>query len=271
MITIGGHDRPAGPRNARTDPDSGLRFYTWKGRQLPSVTTIRRMAGLPWGLHQWTINQVVARAITGIANDYARLSSGDDGMAAVVRHELREAATAERDRAAAKGTAVHEAAAAGKRLTEVGEDIAPYLAQYLDFLDKSGIEILAAECQVWNLTVGYAGSVDILGRFPNGSIWIVDIKTGKSIVAEHLLQQQPYLMAEFVGADDAVDEAATEYLRQATGVALLHLSEKDWEFINLEATAESWRAFRGLMAFGMWMQEHRDIESVTLATKKGSA
>jgi len=40
-----------GPRNARTD-QSGLRFYTWQGVEYPSVTTIRRMAGLSFPLHQ---------------------------------------------------------------------------------------------------------------------------------------------------------------------------------------------------------------------------
>ncbi len=271
MITVGKHDRPAGPRNARTDPQSGLRFYSWQGRQLPSVTTIRRMAGLPFGLHNWVINQVVDRAMSGVASDYARLSSGDAGMAAVIRHELREAATAERDRAASKGTAIHEAAAAGLALTDVGPDVAPHLEQYYAWLAASKVEIVAAECQVFNLTVGYAGSIDILGRFPDGSVWVIDIKTGKSIVAEHLLQLQPYAKAEFVGNDDVVDEEATEYLNAATGVALLHLDAGGWEFISLAADEESWRAFRGLYAFGMWMQGHKDIESITVAKKAGHA
>ena len=36
-----------GPRNAHTDPESGLRFYRWQSRDLPSATSVRRMAGLP--------------------------------------------------------------------------------------------------------------------------------------------------------------------------------------------------------------------------------
>ena len=31
-----------GPRNARTDPETGLRTYRWQGRDLPSVTSLRR-------------------------------------------------------------------------------------------------------------------------------------------------------------------------------------------------------------------------------------
>ncbi len=38
------------PRNAFTDPSTGMRFYRLQGRDLPSVTTLRRMAGLPHGL-----------------------------------------------------------------------------------------------------------------------------------------------------------------------------------------------------------------------------
>ncbi len=55
----------SGPRNARTD-ESGLRFYTWQGRELPSVTTVRRMAGVPHRLHQWAISQVVKRATANV-------------------------------------------------------------------------------------------------------------------------------------------------------------------------------------------------------------
>lgn len=261
---------PSGPRNASTDPKTGLRFYNWQGRRLPSVTTIRRLAGLPWGLHEWALGQLATFAIDNIAELYTRLGSGTPGVAAVVRHELRGAATAERDRAANLGSAVHEAAAAGKALTDVSADIAPRLRQYQAWLAESRAEILGSEFQLWNLTVGYAGSADLLCRFPDGSIWVIDIKTGKGTYAEHVLQLVPYLMAEFVGSDDVQDDRLTGYLRQARGVALLHLTDAGWEFRSLEATGDAWAAFRGLLEFGMWMTGHPDIESVTLGTRKGA-
>ncbi|MCI0347241.1 MAG: PD-(D/E)XK nuclease family protein [Chloroflexi bacterium] len=265
LVTVG---RRSGPRNSKTDPETGIRYYTWQGRDLPSVTTVRRLAGIPFRLHEWAISQVVDRAIERIGTYYGQLSTGDPAQVKVVRHELRVAATEERDKAAALGSAVHSAIEAGKPLTEVGADVAPKVRMELDWRERSGVEILAREIQVWNLAVGYAGSVDLLARFPDGSIWVIDNKTGSGVYADHLLQLLPYLMAEFVGEDDVVDERLTALLRQATGIALLHLEDDAWEFRSLRATPEAWAAFRGLLSFAMWQASHTEVDDVTLATRK---
>ncbi len=260
----------AGPRNAELD-SSGLRYYTWNGKRFPSVTTIRRMAGIPWGIHHWTVNQVINRVLDDFSSIAVRLGSGLPEQVQLVKHSLREAATEERDKAAARGTAVHEAAAAGKALTEVGPDIAPHLRQYLDWQERSGVEILASEFQVWNPSVGYAGTCDLLGRFPDGSIWVIDLKTGKGVYGEHALQLMAYLMAEFVGADDTVDDETTKLLHAAKGIAVLHLGEKEWEFWSLRPDAETWTAYRGLLAFGVWIHDHPAIGDVALGSRKGAA
>ncbi len=267
LITVGA---PAGPKNADTD-SNGLRYYTWNGLRYPSVTTIRRLAGIPHGLHQWSLNQVIDRVLDEAPAIALRLGSGEPSQVAMTRQYLRSAATEQRDKAALLGTAVHAAAAENIPITEVGPDIAPRLRQYLDWRERSGVEILATEFQVWNPTVGYAGSCDLLGRFPDGSIWVIDLKTGKGVYGEHALQLMAYLMAEFVGMDDTVDEGTTALLHQARGIAVLHLGDKDWEFISLRSDAETWRAYRGLLAFGVWMAAHGAIDTVSLGSRKGAA
>lgn len=263
-LTVG----QSGPRNARTDRD-GLRFYSWRGRDLPSVTTVRRLAGLPHNLHQWTLTQVIDRAVDDWPGIAAQLATGTPTSLEAVRRHLRLAATEERDRKAELGSAVHEAAAAGKALTEVGPDIAPYLRQDLDWRQVSKAEILLAERQVWNLEVGYAGTFDRLVHFPDGSTWIVDLKTGKGAYGEHALQLMAYLMAEFVGEDDVIDQPATQLLHQVSGIAVLHLRRASWEFYSLRPDAATWRAYRGLLAFATWIHEHADIEQVSLGSRKG--
>jgi len=259
----------SGPKNARTDPQSGLRLYTWQGRELPSVTSIRRLAGMPHGLHQWSIGKVIDYALNNLPSIVARVA--DAAQLVLVRSELRKAATAERDAAAKLGIAVHDAAATGKSIVEVGSDVAPRLRQYLDFLAVSGAEVLASEFQCWNLTVGYAGTADLLVRFPNGRVYLVDLKTGKGVYTEHALQLAAYLMAEFVGSDDVVDERLTGLLRSVMGMGILHLADDHWEYRALEPDAEMWRAFRGLVAFATWMHEHPDVGTVTLGSRRGSA
>src|SRR5688572_27522564 len=93
-----------GPRNAYTDAKSGLRYYRWHGIDLPSVTSIRRMAGIPHGLHQWALGKVIEYALDHLGEIHTKVADGDAGVVAVVKHELRGAATAERDKAAELGT-----------------------------------------------------------------------------------------------------------------------------------------------------------------------
>lgn len=260
-----------GPRNAHTDPQSGLRYYRWKGRDLPSVTSIRRMAGLPHGLHQWAISKVIDYALDHLPDISGRLGAGDPAQVQLIRHELRGAATAERDAAASLGTAVHDAAATGRSLTEVPAAVAPRLRQYLDWLAVSGAEVLGSEFQCWHLTAGYAGTADLLCRFPNGSIWLIDLKTGKGVYGEYALQTIAYLRAEFVGEDDVVDDRLTDLLHQATGMAVLHLSDTGWEFRALRPDDATWNAFRGLLLFASWMAGHGTADSITTAAKVGKS
>jgi hypothetical protein len=200
-----------------------------------------------------------------------RLKTKDPAQVQLIRHELRGAATAERDAAASLGTAVHDAAATGRSLADVPAEVAPRLRQYLDWLAASGAEILGSEFQCWHLTAGYAGTADLLARFPNGSIWLIDLKTGKGVYGEYALQCIAYLRAEFVGADDVIDDRLTDLLHQATGMAVLHLADAGWEFRVLRADDETWRAFRGLLLFAGWMSGHGSADSITTAAKAGAS
>lgn len=259
-----------GPRNAHTDPETGLRYYDWLGRALPSVTSIRRMAGVPHGLHQWSLTKVIDAALDRQRTIAERLGSGDPAQVQLVRRELRAAATADRDTAAKLGTAVHDAAAAGKSLTEVPAEVAPRLRQYLAWLAASGAVVLASEFQCWHLTAGYAGTADLLVRLRDGSVWLIDLKTGKGVYSDHAGQLSAYLHAEFVGADGVVDETLTALLRGATGMAVLHLSDTGWEFLQVRDDRDTWAAFRGLLEFSRWSAEHAQPETFVTARREGA-
>lgn len=260
-----------GPRNAYTDKDSGLRFYRWQGRDLPSVTSVRRMAGLPFGLHHWTVSQVITAAMEAAGGIAERLGSGDPAMEQVIRSELRSAATAERDRAADLGTAVHDAIAAGRDLEDMPEELRPRARQFKAWLALSGAQLLASEFQVFNLTEGYAGTVDALVRLRDGRVFVVDYKTGKGLYSDHALQVVAYAQAELVGADDRIDDTLTELLGQVSGLALLHLTDDQWEFVQVRYDQETWDAFRGLLRFATWSHTHSNAASFTQARREGAA
>lgn len=282
----------SGPKDARIDPESGLRLYRWGDIEVASVTSVRRMAGLPFGLVNWQIAKVCDRAVDELDTLVAMMSREPRPRERVVeknrrkeaRTWLRAATTDQRDAAALLGTAVHQAAEmdiapadledfvdADGNVVATAEDIRPRLRQYYAWLDDSGAEVLLKERQVWNLTLGYAGSFDMLVRFPNGELWIVDLKTGKGTYSDHVLQQMAYLMAEFIGGRGVIDDDATALLHQVSGVAILHLQEDGWEFIRPVADRETWEAWRGLLAFATWTHQHQTPESFTAASKRGAA
>src|SRR5690349_4996475 len=134
-----------GPRNARTDPKTGLRWYPWLGVEYVSVTTARRLAGIPIRLAEWQIGQVAARAIERAGEYAARLATADPDELVKVKQELRQAAVDKREARAALGTAVHQAIESQMGLSVVGSDIAPRLRQFLDWRTASGVEILGQE------------------------------------------------------------------------------------------------------------------------------
>jgi hypothetical protein len=215
------------------------------------------------------VGKVISHALDNLPSIAERVGSGDPLQLKRVRSELRNASSAHRDKAAELGTAVHDAATQGRSPTQVSPEVAPRLRQYLDWLAVSGAEVLAAERQVWNLTLGYAGTFDLLVRLRDGTIWLVDIKTGKASYPEHALQLIAYSMAEFVGEDDVQDNRTTNLLHAVKGMALLHLADTGWEFIAVRHDPRTWSAFRGLLSFATWLAEHTDMSSVTAAVRSG--
>jgi hypothetical protein len=267
----------SGPKNAVTDPETGLRYYIWKGQRYPSVSSLRRMAGLSFTLHQWTLSKVIDRAVSE-HDVLERILSRpkrprervrDKNVALEARRWLRSAATEERDAAAELGTAVHTAVMSRQHPHNVDEDVRPYLYQYLSWLSDSGAEIIAVEKQVFNLAVGYAGSFDLLVRFPRGDIYVIDVKTSRGTYTDHALQIVGYSMAEFVGEDDVIDGPLTKLLASANGMALLHLTPEGWTFQRIKVTPKLFNAFRGLREFATFMAEHQQIESLVFSEAKG--
>jgi hypothetical protein len=260
-----------GPRNARTDSQSGMRFYTWMGVEYPSVTTLRRMAGISFPLHQWAVSQVVNRAVDSISDLNRMLTTNDPLVAAAAKTWLRQAADEERDRAASLGKRVHTAASEGKPLGKVDADVVPFLRQYQHWLDDTGFEVLRSESQVFNLSKGYAGSFDLLGRDKHGDVHVVDLKTGKNTYPEHALQVTGYSMAEFVGTDDVVDVEATDLLRGANSMSLLHVRPEGWEWQRVDIDRYMVVAFNGLLAFSKWAHAHPTMDDLFDSVTGGKA
>lgn len=244
--------------------------YAWQGRDLPSWSTIRAIAGVKPQIHSWVLEGMVTEALRMGPTIAAAVQTNEPAAIKWVRTRLWDAAVAERDKAADLGTRVHGAVEQGHDPALVSVDVAKKLAWFRDWCAVSGATILAQEYQVFNLTLGYGGTVDLLVLMPDGSIWIVDLKSGRSLWGEHALQLMGYVQGEFVGRDDAIDDTLTAFHRSARGMAVLHLRDDGWEFRSLRADAETWAAFRGLLTFARWQHANDDIDTVTLGKRRSA-
>lgn len=84
--------------------------------------------------------------------------------------------------AATRGTAVHEAVQvfAGCGVVPDDDVVAPFFDAYLKFQMEAGFTVAASEERVCDPLLGYAGTLDLRGRFvkyPTG-VDVIDIKTG---------------------------------------------------------------------------------------------
>lgn len=261
----------SGPRNARTDPESGLRYYMWQGQEYPSVTSVRNLAGMPHPLATWRTNQVIEKAMT----EYRQLGHLlDTTDPKAVASWLRLAQNAKRDAAADLGKRVHDAAAQGVPVTEAATDVAPFLLQYRDWLQATGLVVELVERQCWSPTFGYAGTFDLVGRFPKrNETWMIDLKTGSGTYPEHALQTEAYCRTDFVGEDDVEDKAATRILKSIApnNRAVLHLRPEGWAFKTLPSTETTWNAFLGLLTFATWVDGNPTIDTLIGAVREGHA
>lgn len=261
------------PVNARTDPETGLRFYEWNGVLYPSVTTLRRLVGMPFRLHNWSLSQVINRAIEEHKVVDAMLTRPvrkrervrDKNVAKEVGTYLRLAATEQRDLAGDRGTAIHDAIRAGAPLASITDpEVRQYVAQYLDFLERTKAQVVWQEKQIWNLTLGYAGSADAMlylpesEYFPVAHLALVDYKSSGGVYLDHAVQIMAYAMGEFVGEGNVIDTEATAQLIAAERMGLLHLAPESWEYVDVRPTNQLFAGFAGQLAFARFLNDHQN-------------
>jgi hypothetical protein len=240
-------------------------------QRLWSVTTLIG-AGVPKeALIGWAARVTAERAYDKAATLAAMRADGDRDAAI---KWMTEARWEKSGSAAVRGTTVHsfiEAYALGQT-PEVHPDLEPYNQQILRFLDDHQPEFEAAESPVYNLKLGYAGTMDMI-LVVGGKRCIVDAKTTDKPVdarsrppyGEVALQLAAYANAEVVGVSPAVmrthnsrryyvyDEAL-EYqpMPQVEGALALVVSPYDYRLIPTRIDDEVWRSFLAVREVARW-------------------
>jgi len=153
--------------------------------------------------------------------------------------------------------------------------------------------IIAREVQCWNLSVGYAGTLDALVWLPpegwsdplprpetitaewvdtnGGRVAVYDWKTSKDIHTDNVTQVTAYLSAEFVGSKGIRDERLTGLLTMARWGAVAHVRPNKFGLYIFTWSAEIARAFFGSVAFSRFLAKYPKPEELFIETYTGDA
>jgi hypothetical protein len=200
---------------------SGCKGEGVRWQRIPSVTTILGMIAKP-ALISWA-----ARIGAEAVRDWlAELEGSTVTVDADLIDRLYSIAcnthTEAKERAAEKGSAVHDAIHQyHENFFEADvpqdEEAARAWHAFLDWLDGSGLEVVATEQMVVGPKARYAGRYDLLMREKRHPSlhWVVDIKTSGGVYVEHVLQNAAYATA--VRADRGLEIAGTLVLHVPSG------------------------------------------------------
>ena len=189
--------------------------YTFDGKTYPGVTGILSVIDKSAALMSWAARQT-AEAAVDLAmqttwDDDNKGKSGDTSgldmlLGSVGREGTIKALTSrsswKRDEAASLGTEVHRLAddLIHDRLTPdmVPERAIKHVKAYTDWWGAAGWTVRASEAMVIAPDQGYGGTIDLLCRDRDGKTVLADLKTGRNIYTEAVLQLTGYSCAKYI-------------------------------------------------------------------------
>ena len=126
------------------------------------------------------------------------------------------------------------------------------MAQHLaDFLDRWDAEDVLIEAPVFNRTLRYGGTLDVIAVLhKDGRVWLLDYTTG-AVRAEKTLQVAGYAHCEFW-----IDELGEEHpLPGIDACGIVQVTLDGCELVPLADVDRSWDLFRSLLPVQAWLYD----------------
>jgi hypothetical protein len=246
--------------------DGNHTYYDGK-KWMPSVTGITKRGGEDEsGLFSYYAGKAAECAIEEAAEvSRLRRLEGDD-----VAHEyIKRAADRHRDKAAVKGSDLHDVVdrmQSGREVPEyLHDDILAMAKQVIAFLDDYQVEALYSELRLVHRTMGYFGTTDTVGIVPQyGDVPIlIDWKTSESMYREpkysngkNSMQLAAYSRAEVMFWDDKTEADMTK-VNQDVGLIVMVRPEgyKVYDYDIYRA----WPQFERALASYWWWREDKSL------------
>lgn len=136
------------------------------------------------------------------------------------------------------------------------DELAGYAYQLTRWLITLDPTFLVVEGAVFDRMVGYAGSLDMIVVMPGGKVFVVDIKTSRSVSYRHIMQVCAYKHAEWaVGPDGVVRQNLMKGRTSYVGAAILKVTQENAMFRPVRDTARHYSSFKGIARM-----YHRSLE-----------
>ena len=228
----------------------GKRHYIHpvSGEVVPSVTSVLSMIGKGDGLMRWAAKE---------AAEYMKANPDANPNKAVF------AADTIRDDAAAKGDHVHgifEQLANGETPQFAQPDMLNSISGVVEWWERFQPEPLYAEATIWNQSLGYAGSFDLLA-YINGVLTLIDLKTGKRTYPEMAIQLGAYGKGEeLIHATPGGEGFFVKDMPKVEAYGILHApAEGPWQYIPADVGDLEWAAFVAARGLFTWQaKRHKD-------------
>ena len=196
--------------------------YFMDGKPVPSVTGALGVINKP-AIPYWAARTVAEHVADNLADLEAWSHMGRNELVAA----LKQVPWTKRDKAAIRGTEVHDIAEKvihGQEVV-VPDHVAAFVEGYVKFLDDFDVKPLLTEKSIGNRKLWYAGRFDSVVEIPKwrSGIGMVDLKTSSGVYGETALQNAGYAGGEFyVEADDPDTEIPMPHIEW---IAVAHVTE----------------------------------------------
>lgn len=230
-------------------------WYKIDGHKADGVTTLLSKGLAKDWLGRWAAKTVAEYVADNLGEVTGMEPMGRDAIVAA----LKQVPWSKRDKAGAKGTEVHNIAEKLIHGEEV--DVPEHLAGYVDscvrFLDEWQIEPIVTEVTVASRKWNYCGTLDLVGKLPDGRILLADYKTSANgIYAETVLQQAAYRYAEVYLDGD--QEIPVENLG-ITDCAAVWITDRHYEVFPLPSDERAFKDFLHVAWCARWAAKSKDL------------
>jgi len=221
--------------------------YTFEGKTYPGVTGILKIIDKSDALMGWAARNTAEAAVALMETMPALYASvGPEGIVKA----LTSRANWKRDEAASLGSDVHswaELVTRGETLPILPEGVRAHVLGYLDWWKESGWTLRVSEAMVVSPEMGYGGTIDLLARDRDGKTVLADLKTGRGIYSEAVLQLTAYGMATWIGHGDNVYKmpAPDRYV-------ILHVTREGVREVEVEVGSLEREAWAAAITLAAW-------------------